>query len=117
MPEVVPPEDRMLGTQLEQFAGEIGQVAPGLLGIPVHPGDGRVLTVGVVVALLGAAQLVPAVIIGTPLDKIKVAIRFWPDGAAGRSLLHRRSRPRRRSSRSDCRRIHHDWTRRWRRCV
>src|SRR6201996_4484822 len=55
-----PAEHRVGPAELRHRAGEGGQVAELLGPFPVHPGDRVVLAVGVVVAALGAADLVPA---------------------------------------------------------
>ena len=54
----VPPQNLTFCSQLKQFARQLGLLAPYFLGIPVHPRDGRVLAIGVVVALLSAAKLI-----------------------------------------------------------
>src|SRR4029453_227227 len=54
----LPPQHRMIGTQLEKLARHVRQVLPVVLSVPVHPGDRRVLAIGVVVALLSAPELV-----------------------------------------------------------
>src|SRR5262249_25526755 len=51
-----PPEDRVAVAQRDQLGGERQQVLVGRL--PVEPGDLAVLAIGVVVAALGAADLV-----------------------------------------------------------
>ena len=58
VPEPVPAENGMVGSQLQQPSGQVVQIRPLRLRVPVHPRQRRVLAVGVVVAVLGAAALV-----------------------------------------------------------
>ena len=58
-PEEAPPlQHRLLVPQLDQPPRELEQRLPPLVEVPVQPGELVVLAVGVVVALLGAADLV-----------------------------------------------------------
>ena len=86
--------------------------------LPVEPGDLVVLAVGVVVAALGAADLVAA-------EQHRHALRQEQRGeevallprAQRDDRRRRRSGPRRRSSTSGCRRCRRGCPRRWPRCA
>ncbi len=74
--EVPLPQGRVLTPQPQRGLGDLVEVEPGVVGVPVHPGDLVVVAVGVVVAALGAAALVAGGDHGTPVDRHNVAIRL-----------------------------------------
>ncbi len=86
--------------------------------VPVEPGDLVVLAVGVVVAVLGAADLVAA----AAASARPGTGTAWPGGCAaggpaGRGPRGRRSGPRRRSSTTGCGSRRRGCPRRWPRCA
>ena len=91
---------------------------PGVGVLPVVPGDLVVLAVGVVVAVLGAADLVAAEEHGHALRQEQRGQEVALLAAAQRDdVARRRSGPRRRSSTSGCRRCRRGCPRRWPRCA
>ena len=66
----------MLAPQLDEAFGEFEERLPLVVVLPVEPADLVVLAIGIVVALLRAANSSPAVIIGTPWESRSVASRL-----------------------------------------
>ena len=94
-----PAKQRVCPAQRDQPTGELEQLAPSRVQIPIEPADLVVLAVGVVVAALRAARSRRP-----PAASARPARRTaWPAGCASaaraaRDVRRRRSRPRRRSS-------------------
>ena len=114
--EATATEHRMGVAQRDQATGEGEEIVVDVR--PVEPGDRVVLAVGVVVAALGAAELVAA-------EQHRHAERQQQrrqqrprlGGAQGDHARDRPSGPRPRSSTSGCRRCRRGCPRRWPRCA
>ena len=116
--EPLPPEDRVRGAQGGEPRGEAREHVVVARVVPVHPAELVVLAVDVVVAPLGAAELVAVGdhrhALGQQQRGQDVALLPFPQGCGSR---RRRSGPPRRGSRTGCGSRRRCCPRRWPRCA